>query len=317
MLALLRIFTIFPLVVSLTCCYTQSDLVQADMPIDHHGLVETLSYLSSISPPRSHEHPDSLNKAAAFIKQKFIEYGYVPEEQEFDVLGNGYRNIIASWGSRDAPMLVVGAHYDVYGNYPGADDNASGIAGLLELARLIAKHRPELNYRIEFVAYSLEEPPFFRTEHMGSYIHAKSLYDGNSKVIGMVCLEMIGYFTDEKKSQAYPLSLMKLFYPSRGNFIAVVGNYASSGLVKHFSLNLKQTSIDVEKLKAPSFVTGIDFSDHMNYWKFDYEAIMITDTSFYRNPHYHKGTDVVETLNIEKMAQVIQGIYYGLAQIRQ
>ena len=123
---------------------------------------------------------------------------------------------------------------------------------------------------------------------------------------------MIGYFTDVPKSQEYPLSLMKLVYPTTGNFIGIVGNFSSSKLVKHVKTHMKVTNIDVESLVSPSLLPGVDFSDHLNYWAFDYKAVMVTDTSFYRNPNYHKKTDTIDTLNFEKIGEVVKGVYWAI-----
>jgi len=193
-----------------------------------------------------------------------------------------------------------------------AYSNASAIAGLLEVARFAKTHESELPYRVDFVAYTLEEPPFFRTTSMGSYIHAKSLHENSISVKGMICLEMIGYFTDQRKSQRYPLSIMRWFYPDTGDFIGVVSNYSSGSLAKQISQHLKATSVGVETLKAPSFITGVDFSDHRNYWKFGYDAVMITDTAFYRSPNYHEHSDTIDTLDFGRMKEVVKGICWFL-----
>jgi hypothetical protein len=175
----------------------------------------------------------------------------------------------------------------------------------------------ELPYRVDFVAYTLEEPPFFGTKKMGSYIHAKSLYENNVKVKGMICLEMIGFFSDHKKSQKYPISLLRLFYSDTGDFIGVISNYGSSSLAKQISRHLKATSIKAETLKAPSFLTGVDFSDHRNYWEFGYDAVMITDTAFYRNHNYHEPADTIDTLDFNRMKQVVKGICRSLINIKK
>ena len=206
----------------------------------------------------------------------------------------------------------MGAHYDVCEEQPGADDNASGIAGLLAVAGLFQKYAPRLDYRIDFAAYTLEEPPVFRSESMGSYIHARSLHDAGVEIMGMACLEMIGYYTDAPKSQEYPLSLMKLFYPTRGDFIGVVGNFGSRRLTRHFKGALALTTLPVESLTAPAFLPGVDFSDHLNFWKYGHPAVMITDTAFYRDPNYHAASDVIETLDFAKMQEVVKGLYWAL-----
>lgn len=289
-----------------------------DPDISIGNLKDTVRYLTALTPARSYIHIESMNKSAAYILNKFSEYGLRTTEQVFTAKGKSYVNVIASVGPQGGRRVIVGAHYDVCGDQPGADDNASGIAGLLEIARFAKKHEAELPYRTDFVAYALEEPPFFRTRNMGSYMHAKSLHDGNVKVKvkGMVCLEMIGYFTNAEKSQSYPLPFMGLFYPNKGNFIGVVGNFGSSSLIKQVATHMKATSVDVETLRAPSFVIGVDFSDHRNYWKFGYDAVMVTDTAFYRNPNYHKETDTIDTLSFHKMKEVVKGVCWSLLNMK-
>jgi hypothetical protein len=277
---------------------------------------DTVRYLTAINPTRSYDHPDSMKKASSYVSQKLEEYGLKPTEQEFVAQGRSYVNILASVGPPEGSRLVVGAHYDVCGNQPGADDNASGIAGLLEIARFAKLHESELPYRVDFVAYALEEPPFFGTTHMGSYVHAESLHSNRVNLKGMICLEMIGFFSDKEKSQSYPLGILRLFYPSKGNYIGVVGNFGSSALVSQVAEQMKATSVDVRTLRAPSFLPVVDFSDHRNYWKFGYAAVMVTDTAFYRNPHYHKDTDTVNTLNFEKMREVVKGICWSILKMK-
>ncbi len=163
------------------------------------------------------------------------------------------------------------------------------------------------------MAYTLEEPPYFRTENMGSYVHSKMLSDSSINVKGMVCLEMLGYFNDEKKTQAYPLGILSLFYGNKGNYITLVKKFGAGKFARQFAAKFKQTkSINTKKFKAPASLQGIDFSDHLNYWKFGFSALMITDTSFYRNKNYHHETDKLETLDLIRMAKVIDGVYLAL-----
>ena len=286
--------------------------IYPDYEVSIDNMKRTVQYLSNINPPRNHLNIESLENSANYIAQEFIKYGVGVEEQKFEVSGNIYKNVIASVGPRGGARIVIGAHYDVCGEQPGADDNASAIAGLLEIARFAEMYESELPYRVDFVAYALEEPPYFGTEKMGSYFHAKHLHENNINLRGMICLEMIGFFNDRKGSQRYPLSLMRLFYGSRGDFISVVSNYGSSSFSKQVSRHLKATSIKVKTLKAPSFFGGIDFSDHRNYWKFSYDAIMVTDTSFYRNPNYHNTSDTIDSLDFDKMKDVVKGICWSL-----
>jgi hypothetical protein len=160
------------------------------------------------------------------------------------------------------------------------------------------------------VAYSLEEPPFFATENMGSYIHAKSLHDANTDVAGMISLEMLGYFSDEENSQQYPLGMLKWIYGDKGNFITIVQKSFGGGFAKKFrKLAFRNNSIATKSFRVPSFFGGIDLSDHRNYWKFGYSAIMISNTSFYRNHNYHTQNDKLATLDLSRMALVIDGVY--------
>lgn len=301
-----------PCLLFVGCARAQYSYPDPNVSVDN--LKDTVTYLTKIAPSRNYRKIRSLRKAEDYIYAKFVDYGFKPGRQEFVVNSQKYRNIIATAGAGDDPceVVVVGAHYDVCGNQPGADDNASAVAGLLEIARFAKKHEKELPCRIEFVAYCLEEPPFFGTEQMGSYIHAKSLFDKKIKVRGMICLEMIGYFTDAKDSQRFPSDFFKLLYPNEGNFIAVVSNGKNDALIKHTAKHMKEASIKVETLKAPSFIEGLDFSDHRNYWKFGYAAVMVTDTAFYRNPNYHKKTDTIETLSFDKMKEVVKGVCWAI-----
>lgn len=209
----------------------------------------------------------------------------------------------------------MGAHYDVAGDQPGADDNASGIAGVLEIARLLHELSPSLKHRVDLVAYTLEEPPFFATDSMGSAIHANSLKEKQVPIHYMISLEMIGYFSQEKNSQQYPTFVLKLFYPTQGDFITLVGKLSFSDwkLIRLFKQKMSQVmEIDVFSINAPQMVTGTDFSDHRNFWNRGIPAVMITDTAFYRNSHYHQASDTMDTLDFERMSEVIRGVYWVL-----
>jgi hypothetical protein len=186
----------------------------------------------------------------------------------------------------------------------------------LESARLIGEIKPELDYAIEFVAYCLEEPPFFGTTEMGSYIHAKSLYDSKADVIGMICYEMIGYFSDEPNSQPYPSPELAKLYPSTANFIIVVGidTYDVFNKKVH-SLMTENADIDVQVISFDSNEGLAGMSDQRNYWKFGYQALMINDTSFVRNPHYHMSTDTIDTLDFTKMTEVVSSATYAMVRM--
>lgn len=287
-----------------------------DPEVDIENLKSTVKYLTTVKQPRNHTHPKSLKQCANYISQKLSSYGYKPDAQLFTVRKKNYYNVIATVGPNQGERLIIGAHYDVCGNQAGADDNASGIAGLLEIARFAMQHKDALPYRVDFVAYSLEEPPFFGTKNMGSYVHAKSLKDAGIAIKGMICLEMIGFFSEQKNSQSYPLAILNLFYPDTGDFITVASSFGNGSLSSQVTKNLKATDMNVEVFKAPSALPGIDFSDHRNYWHFGYPAVMVTDTAFYRNPHYHKQTDTMDTLNFTKMREVTKGLCWTLLNIQ-
>jgi Zn-dependent M28 family amino/carboxypeptidase len=283
---------------------------------DSRTLKEHVEYLCDFDRARSTSHPEYLDSAALYLEEQLSNYPLEVQRQEYEMPFGRVRNLIASFGPENGPRIIVGAHYDVAGEQPGADDNASGVAGLLELARLLSEHPGRLSKRIDLVAYTLEEPPYFGTEQMGSYIHAKSLNDQKAEIELMISLEMIGCFSDEPGSQAYPIGLMKLFYPTKGNFIAVVSNLRSGRAAGRFAgMMKKKCNIPIKRLAAPTFVTGVDFSDHRNYWHFGYKAIMITDTAFLRNKNYHEKTDTPETLDYVKMAEVVNGVYFAITQM--
>lgn len=274
-------------------------------------LEHDVTVLTGIVPHRNYLNPTSMDSAARFIENTFRQLDCDVSRQSFSVQGHDYHNIMAEFGPPGAPRIVVGAHYDVCGDQPGADDNASGVAGLLELATLLNEHKPGLSHRVELVAYALEEPPFFRTESMGSFMHAQRLADSNADVALMMSVEMIGFFSDESESQSYPIFFLDWFYPATGNFIAVVGKFGQGRTVGRVRDFMEMAgSLPVSSISAPGFIKGVDFSDHLNYWKFGYQAVMITDTAFMRNPHYHEPTDTKETLDYNRMAGVVLGLYH-------
>ena len=284
-------------------------------PADTLLLQQHVTRLTGTAKARNHQNLTELNQAADYIKAEFARLNGHTREQAYAVDGDTFRNIIFTAGPANAPRLVIGAHYDVCGNQPGADDNASGVAGLLELARLLQNHT--LPFLIEFVAYTLEEPPYFRTTHMGSYVHAESLAKQKAEVIGMVSLEMIGYFKDDKGTQQYPIAPMKAFYGTKGNYIAVVQRFGNGRFGRSFLRDFNRAAnLPVKSLKAPAAIPGVDFSDHLNYWHFGFSALMITDTSFYRNKNYHQPTDTVHTLNFARMADVVNGVYKTILSFR-
>ncbi len=311
--ALLLLFGI--LVVSTAGCQNKTYDVSSEQS-DSLLIIKHLTTITKTDKYRNYKNIYQLDKTADYIFSVFREYADTTFFQSFQVEGKTYKNVVCRFGSTNKkPLVIVGAHYDVCGNQEGADDNASGIVGLLEIARLLSGKK--LEYPIEIVAYSLEEPPYFRTENMGSYIHAKSLFDAGISVYGMVVLEMIGYFSDKSQSQSYPVKVMKVAYGTKGNYILLAKRTGSGKFVKNFSNEFKNVAtIDTQSLKAPSKIQGLDFSDHLNYWKFGYDALMITNTAFYRNYNYHQTSDRMETLDIPKMMKVIDTTYQALSNLK-
>jgi Zn-dependent M28 family amino/carboxypeptidase len=276
--------------------------------VDPAWLEAHVRRLSEQLVPRDQSRTDNLDRVAEYVRAKFEEAGGTISEQPFEVGGRTYRNVIADFGPDSKERIVVGAHYDAYHSFPGADDNASGVAGLIELAMLLGK--AHLLRRVELVAYTLEEPPYFQSAHMGSMVHAESLRTQGVSVKAMLSLEMIGCFKDEPNSQEFPVSLLRVFYPSRGNFISVVGGLGDGFLVRRVKSAMRSASpLPVYSINAPRFVPGVDFSDHLSYWKAGYPAVMITDTAFYRNRNYHTVNDTADKLDYKRMAMVVEGVY--------
>src|SRR3989338_507442 len=254
---------------------------------------------------------EALEKAAEYISGQLKSYGYVVEYQEYTAGGKAAKNIIATKRGlgKENEIVLVGAHYDSCFN-PGADDNASGVAGLLELAKALIEEKTERS--IKFVAFTNEEPPFFKTEEMGSRVYAKAARQRNENIKAVIILEMIGYYSDKPYSQRYP-PLVGLLYPNKANFISVVGNFPSGHLVKKLAAGFKKaTGFPIESAVLPGFVPGVDFSDHWSFWKEGYPAIMVTDTAFYRNAHYHQGSDTHEKLNYPSMAEIVTALKKAL-----
>ena len=261
--------------------------------------------------PRDFLNTRNLDRCSDYIRTEFEKTGARIRVQEYTENGRIYRNVIARFGRSDEGLLIVGAHYDACGPMPGADDNASGVAGLIELAGLL--RRAPVDRNIELVAYSTEEPPFFRTPSMGSAVHAKELHEKGISVRGVVILEMIGCFSDDWMSQDFPFPLLRLFYPSRGNYIAVVGRLDQWPFMRELKKNMHgATDLPVYSINAPSTLPGIDFSDHLNYWQTGCSAVMVTDTSFYRNHDYHDEGDVWGRLDYDRMAEVVVAVYEGI-----
>ena len=265
---------------------------------------------------RAYSDTATLSDVGRYIENEFKKHTRHVYRQTYIVQNKEYFNVVGLVGDTTKPRIVVGAHYDVCDELPGADDNGTGTVGLLQAIKQL-KNDTLGDFCFEFVAYTLEEPPFFATEYMGSYIHAESLNKRGVDVYGMVSLEMIGYFSDEKKSQTYPLRIFGLFYGNVGDYITIVRKMNKGQFTRKFSGKYKRTKrIRTKKFTGPRQLTGIDFSDHRNYWDMGYDAIMLTDTAFYRNKNYHKATDTIDTIDFERMALAIDGLVLTLRKMK-
>lgn len=266
---------------------------------------------------RYQHKPENIDRCREYIVRQFGESGATVEQQRYMIRGRSFTNVRAFFGPKDAPRVIVGAHYDACyegDNNPntGADDNASGVAGLLELARLLKREAPA-RATVEMVAYCTEEPPFFGSKDMGSYRHAELLKQENADVRGVLVLEMIGYFSDEPGSQRYPIPFLKLCYPSKGNYIALVGGVGDRELIATAKKAMKGSApLPVYSSCIPRAIESVHLSDHRNYWPFGYPAVMVTDTSFYRNPNYHLASDTWQTLDYSRMAHAVTQVHQAV-----
>jgi len=226
-----------------------------------------------------------------------------------------YKNVIATLNPSYKKRVIFGGHYDVCGDIQGADDNASAVAGIIENARQLYKYKDQLDFRIDFVAFTLEESPYFGTDNMGSYVHAKYLKDNNIDVIGIINYEMIGYFTDEPNSQEYPIEAMKFLYPSTGNFIAIASNDSSTSFLEKLDFDNIDKKIDSYNIVLPDGLSDITASDNINYWNFGFNAVMVTDTAHYRNKNYPTIGDTIETIDFEKMQYTVDMVVQSVVNL--
>ncbi|WP_241685001.1 M28 family peptidase [Cyclobacterium xiamenense] len=289
------------------------------MNAQKNRLYRDVAFLTALRPYRNYRNTESLEAVAAYIVEAFTASGLQVSLQKWIAAGREYTNVIGRYKGDMPKRLIVGAHYDVCGDQPGADDNGSAVGGLLETARLLGEHQPETDYGIELVAYCLEEPPFFGTEKMGSYVHARSLFEEQVAVVGMICYEMIGYFSDAPNSQPFPSAELARRYPGTANFIIVVGidRYdAFNKSVQKLMADRAQIDVQVVSFPAETGATGLaGLSDQRNYWTFGYPALMINDTSFVRNPHYHLASDTIDTLDFDKMREVVTGACHAITHL--
>jgi hypothetical protein len=265
--------------------------------------VETLCRIGE----RSTVVPENLAAAADYVERELSAAGYRVERQSYEVERDGVRadNLVAELKG-SAEIVIIGAHYDSVSGTVGADDNASGVAALLALARRFAGTKPRQTLR--FVAFANEEPPHFQSRDMGSWQYARRCHDRGEKIVAMVSLETIAYFDDARGSQQYPAPLAAL-YPDTGNFIGFASNVGSRALLSRCIKAFRaSTKLPAESAAMPEAIPGIGWSDQWSFWQFGWKAIMVTDTAPFRNPHYHRPSDRPETLDYARLAHVVDGL---------
>lgn len=259
--------------------------------------------------------PAALARAADYIEDAFRAQGYAVSRQVFEAAGATCWNLEATApGAEPAgPVLLAGAHYDTVPGSPGADDNASGVAALLEISGRLARER--LSRPVRFVAFANEEPPLFGTGAMGSRVYATQARRRKDRIAFMLSLESVGYYDTAPGTQLYP-PLFRWFYPDRGDFVAFVSNLRSRRVMHRFVSAFRQaTDMPAQQAATFSVVPGVSWSDHASFWKEGYRAFMVTDTAFYRNPHYHTPADTPETLDLERLERATEGLAAALLRL--
>jgi Zn-dependent M28 family amino/carboxypeptidase len=272
---------------------------------DH--LAAHVKYLSGTISERNLSRPGTLPASVDYLRRNLQEEGYVVKEQTYQVDGQTVRNLEVILSGNETPdTIVVGAHYDTAAGAPGANDNGSGVAGVLELARLLQSSKPPKSVRL--VLFVNEEPPYFQTDNMGSVVYARQLRKDHVAVSAMISLETIGYYSDLPGSQKYP-ALLGLFYPNRGNFVSFVANPESRDLVHRAIRTFRESAnFPSEGIAAPAEWPGIGWSDQWSFWQQQYPAIMVTDTAPFRYRYYHTPGDTADRVDFERMARVVDGM---------
>ena len=282
--------------------------LSADEEASRARLEAHVTYLAGTIGERSYRRPASLDAAATYLATTLEALGYAVTAQPFAVDGQPFRNLEAVITGRRRPeeIVVVGGHYDSVVGTPGADDNATGTAAVLELARLLREE--PLDRTVRLVAFVNEEPPFFLTEHMGSRVYAREAARRGDRIVAMLSLETIGYYSSEPGSQRYPPPL-GLAYPDRGDFIGFVGNVASRALVRRsVGAFRRHARFPSQGVAAPAAIPGVYWSDHSSFWREGYPPIMVTNTGPFGNPAYHSAADTPDGVDYARMARVVHGV---------
>lgn len=286
----------------------QLDNLQQNLHGHVHHLAEEIG-------ERNLQHADALHAAEDYIKQTWQQQGYFVQRQAYLERNIECANLeVTQTGKRHAEQIIlIGAHYDTVFGSPGANDNGSGIAALLELSRLFRIEPANLSVR--FVAFVNEEPPFFFSGRQGSNIYAKAIRQRGDDIRLMLALETMGYYSSEPHSQDYP-PLFRYFYPNTGNFISFVTNFGSRRVMLKLAKAFRQvTDFPLEHVATFGFIPGVAWSDHLSFWRQNYKALMVTDTAFYRYPYYHSTEDTAEKLDYPRLAQVCEGLFHALRQL--
>jgi hypothetical protein len=248
-----------------------------------------------------------LNAATDFIEASFSRAGLHPRRESYDLRGQACHNIEVEIPGARPEILLIGAHYDSVFGSPGANDNGSGVAATLALARRFAGRKTQ--HTLRFVAFVNEEPPYFLSGEMGSLVYAGRCKARGDKIFAMISLETIGYFSDAPNSQAYPSRALGAFYPKVGNFIGFVSNVHSRTLLRRaIALFRQHAKIPSEGAALPWFVPGVSWSDQWSFWKHGYPGIMVTDTAPFRYPYYHSADDTPDKLDYDRFALVVSGM---------
>lgn len=287
----------------------QADLAAGGSPARAEALQRHVTQLAGQIGERHLWRPQQLEQAAAYIEEQFRAAGCRTHDQTYAVQNQAVRNLIAEIPGCDRPedIVVIGAHYDSVIGTPGANDNGSGVAVLLELARQFCASAPSRTLRL--VAFVNEEPPFFQTGEMGSLVYARAARAKAERIVAMVSLETLGFYSDAEGSQSFPWLPLRLIYPTRGNFIAFVANLPSRKLLQQALTTFRRsTSFPAQGLVAQEWLVGVDWSDQWSFWRQGYPAIMVTDTAPFRYPHYHAATDTPDRLNYAALARVTEGL---------
>jgi hypothetical protein len=270
-------------------------------------LVASVQKLGGEIGERNVQFHTELTAAAEYIEQSFVSAGLRVRREGYDVRGKWCDNIEAEITGRGPGIVVIGAHYDSVFGSPGANDNGSGVAAVLALARRFAGKPTERTLR--FVAFPNEEPMHFQTDLMGSMVYARRCRERGDNITAMISLETIGYFSQKPGSQVYPVPGLGMIYPRTGNFVAFVGNLASRSLVRQALASFRMHArIPSEGAALPAGVPGVGWSDHWAFWQHGYRAIMVTDTAPFRYPHYHRRSDTPDKLDYDSMTRLVSGL---------